>query len=223
MSYAPRETHKISEPVRDEAVGAITSDSLAAESLAEGGGFADGHATASKQPSKGTTLNNEDTSAARTLDPAVDSEARLATEEWNESAQFKAGRNLDSSGGGQSVQSNKKGGEYGGSLGRNRDDDDDDDKEEKGKSQGATAPSYTRDDRDETTQKPKGRNITEGGFDDSAPNASFNQDIGGKNDPGRLAEQKFAKDNASNPTRGGKEEAIDSEGKYDVLKSEEEA
>jgi len=40
--------------------------------------------------------------------------------------------------------------------------------------------------------KPAGTNITEGGFDSSAPNASFSGDIGGKNDPGRVAEQGMA-------------------------------
>lgn len=38
--------------------------------------------------------------------------------------------------------------------------------------------------------KPHGKNITEGGFDaDDSKNASFNSDIGSKNDPGRAAEQ----------------------------------
>jgi len=46
--------------------------------------------------------------------------------------------------------------------------------------------------------KPKGNKLTEGGFEShDGKNASFNQEIGGKNDPGRLAEAKFAKDNAT--------------------------
>lgn len=44
--------------------------------------------------------------------------------------------------------------------------------------------------------KPKGTNITERGFDSSAPNASFNNEIGTKNDPGRVAEAKFEADAA---------------------------
>lgn len=40
--------------------------------------------------------------------------------------------------------------------------------------------------------KPKGKNLTEGGFDNSASkNASFNSDIGTKQDPGRVAESRF--------------------------------
>lgn len=39
------------------------------------------------------------------------------------------------------------------------------------------------------TGKPKGKNITEGGFDEGDDqNASFNSEIGGENDPGRAAE-----------------------------------
>lgn len=46
--------------------------------------------------------------------------------------------------------------------------------------------------------KPKGKNLTEGGFEGyDGKNASFNQEIGGKNDPGRLAEAKFVRDNAA--------------------------
>lgn len=45
---------------------------------------------------------------------------------------------------------------------------------------------------------PKGRDLKEGGFpSDDAKNASFTSEIGGKNDPGRLAEEKFARANAN--------------------------
>ena len=51
---------------------------------------------------------------------------------------------------------------------------------------------------------PKGRNLTEGGFEsDDSKNASFNGDIGGKNDPGRLAEEKFIRDNANASEHAG--------------------
>lgn len=46
------------------------------------------------------------------------------------------------------------------------------------------------------TQKPKGKDITEGGFDSGAPNASFNQEIGTKKDPGRVAEGEFERKGA---------------------------
>ena len=45
---------------------------------------------------------------------------------------------------------------------------------------------------------PKGKNLTEGGFSDSEGknNTSFNGEIGGRDDPGRLAEERFEKSNA---------------------------
>lgn len=50
--------------------------------------------------------------------------------------------------------------------------------------------------------KPKGNNITEGGFDSNAPNASFNTDIGSRNDPGRAAERSFQQATAENGPYG---------------------
>ena len=58
------------------------------------------------------------------------------------------------------------------------------------------APSYVSSVYSEPTKsgKPHGKNITEGGFDtDDANNASFNSEIGGKDDPGRKAEGDFQK------------------------------
>ena len=73
------------------------------------------------------------------------------------------------------------------------------------------------------TAKPKGRNITEGGFDSDAPNASFSGDIGGKNDPGRAAELKFAEMNAQaahDAGSGPRQKEITGDGQFDVLKEE---
>jgi hypothetical protein len=175
----------------EESTGTILSDSLAAESLEQGGedSFAGGHATASKQSARGTTTNNYDTSGATTLNSAPDAEARMATEEWSENAALKAGRGLSSSDDSESY-SGASGTSASGHAGPNK-------------------PALSYDDPPQS--KPRGQNLQEGGFDDSAPNASFNQDIGGKNDPGRLAEQKFAEDNARNAAasgfEGGREES----------------
>jgi hypothetical protein len=174
-----------------ESTGTILSDSLAAESLEQGGedSFAGGHATASKQSAKGTNTNNYDTSSATTLNAAPDAEARMATEEWSENAALKAGRGLSSS---------DDDGSYSRSSGTSA-----------FESTGSSEPTSSYEDLPQS--KPHGRNLQEGGFDDSAPNASFNQDIGGKNDPGRLAEQKFSEDNARNAAaagfQGGREES----------------
>lgn len=58
----------------------ITSDSLAAESLRDGGNFASGDAAASSQPSKSTTTNTTDTSGASVLEPASDKTERPTAE-----------------------------------------------------------------------------------------------------------------------------------------------
>ena len=52
--------------------------------------------------------------------------------------------------------------------------------------------------------RPKGKNLTEGGFEsDDGKNASFNSEIGSKDDPGRLAEEKFVRENADTADTGG--------------------
>jgi hypothetical protein len=189
----------------EESTGPILSDSLAAESLEQGGedSFAGGHATASKQSARGTTTNNYDTSGATTLDAAPDAEARMATEEWSENAALKAGRGLSSS------DDSGSGGSYSKSSGSYDDSSND---------SAAASGAYD----EPPKSRPHGKDITEGGFDDSAPNASFNQDIGGKNDPGRLAEQQFAASNARNAAtagfEGGREETEG--GSFDQLGEE---
>ena len=66
--------------------------------------------------------------------------------------------------------------------------------------------------------QPKGKNITEGGFDSSAPNASYTTDIGGKNDPGRVALGQMEEENT--PFAGGagpKDGKVSNDGQYDTL------
>ncbi|KAK6597844.1 hypothetical protein H4I96_08796 [Botrytis cinerea] len=51
---------------------------------------------------------------------------------------------------------------------------------------------------------PKGKNLTEGGFESNdAKNASFTSEIGSKNDPSRLAEQKMQRENAQSANDAG--------------------
>lgn len=78
--------------------------------------------------------------------------------------------------------------------------------------------------------KPKGKNITEGGFDTGAPNASGNTDIGSKNDPGRVAELQFQKettqsayDAGNGPRQAGGKVSGERDPAYGVLKSDETA
>lgn len=78
------------------------------------------------------------------------------------------------------------------------------------------------------TSKPKGTNITEGGFDndDDNPdhNASFTAEIGTENDPGRLAETTFRQRGADipGPGKGSRQTDVTADGQYDVLQSEQE-
>ena len=59
------------------------------------------------------------------------------------------------------------------------------------------APSYINDVTGNLgSTKPKGKNLREGGFDPSDPNASFTSDIGSRKDPGRGAEGNFQREMA---------------------------
>lgn len=67
---------------------------------------------------------------------------------------------------------------------------------------------------------PKGQNLHEGGFESyDSKNASFNSEIGGKNDPGRLAEQKFQRDNAEGSGDAGfpRQKGVSGDNTYDTL------
>lgn len=146
---------------KNENPGVVTSDSLAGESIQEGGSFAANSDSRGPigQPSYSTTTNNTDISNATRLDPAPDAEARLASEQWSEAGQLNAASKLGKESG--------VGPTYNASVGDST-------------NQSAVDPSM-----------PKGKNLQEGGFDDSAPNASFNNAVGTKKDPGRAALNKF--------------------------------
>jgi hypothetical protein len=166
--------------------------------LQESGGFASDnpHAAASQQPSAGSNANNDDTSNATRLAPAVDAEAREAQEGWSETSQLNASRGLRDSEIETGNHENVTGG-YAGAA------------------DSARAPGEL---------KPKGKNITEGGFDSSAPNASFNNaEIGSKKDPGRVAEAKFQRENAQVAGDIGKQKGDIGESGYEALKRDEEA
>lgn len=92
----------------------------------------------------------------------------------------------------------------------------------------SVAPGYIASVTAQPTQsgKPKGKNLTEGGFDDTddsaANNASFAADIGTENDPGRMAEHGFQRTNAAVAGGGGpRQEEVTGKGQYDVLEGEQ--
>jgi hypothetical protein len=148
------------------------------------------------QPSYSTTTNTADTSNATRLDPTVDAEARQASEEWSESAQLNAGIGLGKDAG-RGPTWNTPGG-----VG--------DATNQEGLPRGEN--------------NPKGKNLTEGGFDDGAPNASFNTAIGTKKDPGRVALERFEEENV--PFAGGagpREPEVTRDNPYDELKQNTEA
>jgi hypothetical protein len=172
-------------PVIQEAAGPVASDSLAAESTREGGGFSENR-NSTPQSVKGanSTFANANTSGATRLDPASDAEARLAREDWEEERKLgQAATSYPAAAGGQSkglaVENTQGSYQTGGAS-----------------STAGTAPSYVNSQfKDEAG--PHGENLTEGGFESNdSKNASFSQEIGTKNDPGRLAEQKMQRANA---------------------------
>ena len=89
-----------------------------------------------------------------------------------------------------------------------------------------TAPSYVSSVQSQPAQtgKPKGKNITEGGFDDDpSNNASFNNEIGTENDPGRGAEQtmQLNAQSASGGTGPRQKLGESDNSQYDVLQEEQ--
>ena len=172
--------------VIQEGAGAVASDSLAAESTRAGGGFSENR-NSEPQGVKGSnsTFANENTSGATRLDPASDAEARLAKEDAKEEHKLGSGAtSYPSSAGGQSkglaVENTEGSYETGGAS-----------------SNAGTAPSYVNSQFIKDQAGPHGKNLTEGGFEsDDSKNASFNQEIGTENDPGRLAEEKMQRTNA---------------------------
>jgi len=182
-----------SAPAINESAGTITSDSLAGESLASGGSFGSTTgAAASAQPSASTTTNTTDTSNASTLQAAPDAASRQDSEGSSETAELNAGRGQGKAAGVgptyATSSSSLSAGRYASTAGGVED------------------------------AKPAGNNISEGGFDSGAPNASFNTDIGGKKDPGRVALDGMQKANAqAGADVGPKQGGISGEGQYDAL------
>ena len=183
---------------KNENPGVVTSDSLAGESITGGGSFgANSDARGPmNQPSASTNTNTTDTSGARTLDAAPDAEARLAQEGWHETSQLNAGSSLSgqSSGGAGPTYSAAVSGAGG---------------ENVNPASGAGSAQ---------AGAPKGQNLQEGGFSSDAPNASFNTDIGAKNDPGRAALGKMEASDV--PVGGGeglRQGQISKDGQFDAL------
>jgi hypothetical protein len=146
-------------------------------------------------------LANSNTSGARRLDPAVDNNARIDNEDWEEEKKSGASAvSYPSAMGGQSkataVTDTTGSSVTGGST-----------------STAGMAPSYVNS-QGKDQSGPHGKNITEG-FEGGK---AVSGDIGGKNDPGRLAEQQFAQTNASVDLGGVPKQSGDTgKNEYDAL------
>jgi len=181
-----------------------------------------------------STLANEDTSGATKLDPTPDAPARdgdddntgaprgAAGEKYAEGAggqgKFEGRHNLDGYSGGPTSKASS------GSTNTTSTGDDNTTSSSgagntssssantgnpDSSSNAGTAPSYITPQTDPSysSQKPKGKNLTEGGFDsDDTKNTSFTTDIDDKDDPGAAGQLKFAKQGsaaAGAPASGG--------------------
>lgn len=188
-------------PTIKEGAGAVASDSLAAESTRSGGAFSENRDSEPLGVSgSNSTFANTDTSGASTLGPAPDAEARgdAGTESYPRSVGGQA-KDL-------AVEDTSRLGESRGSGG----------------SIAGVAPNYVASQYVDGGL-PKGKNLTEGGFEDGDDkNASFTSEIGSKNDPGRLAEQKFQRQNADAAEDAGmpRQQGVTGDNSYDALSGE---
>ncbi|KAK5264754.1 hypothetical protein LTR96_009921 [Exophiala xenobiotica] len=232
-----------------EPTGPVASDSLAAESLKNHGGFAENaHAAASRQPGSSSTLNNTDTSAAKVLPPAADGTQRekqyapatlsLGADEGKAGASD-FGASTVGSGSATGPDPNIKSGSAAATGGSGNT------STGGGPTAGAgirphvdAAPGYTSTVTGAAapsgTYKPKGANLEDADATESMPKPkTFIGDVGGSHDPGRIAEQNFEARNtgpaeqvSSSGTEGGAQRQVGSGavgeqgGSFGVLGSE---
>ncbi|KAI0517597.1 hypothetical protein F5B22DRAFT_110845 [Xylaria bambusicola] len=95
---------------------------------------------------------------------------------------------------------------------------------ESGTSDAQAAPTYVNSQYRRDPSGPHGKNITEDnsiGTEDRSKNASFAAEIGSKDDPSLLAEQKFSQANSLGAGAGGaRQRAVDDKTPYDALGEE---
>ena len=207
-----------------------------------------------KQSGSTSTFNNTDISGATTLAPAPDAaerEAKAAWQETSDEAKGPGGQKYPEGVDGQSdIQPQPMDGTPASglrgvtgpsaSMGSTGDDADgqqysgSDTKsaptantfQGEGKSDVDAAPGYIGSVVSDAAQtgKPKGKNITEGGFDEGDDkNASFNSDIGDENDPGRKAENDMQRmTQSSSGSTAPRQKMGDSDNsQYDVLETDQ--
>ena len=234
-----------------EGAGAVASDSLAAESARAGGKFGENR-DSNPLSVKGdhSTLNNTDTSSAKVLAPASSAAEREDTEaseqtpgeaKGSQGKKYPEGADGQSDIPGHSLDGKPASGLRGvtgpsSSMGTAGDMAGDDNKsgptENTFKGEGGAdvdaAPGYVAsvESQANKTGKPKGKNITEGGFDDDpSNNASFTSEIGTEDDPGRKAVSDMQKkaQSASGGTGPRQAPGESDNSQYDVLDTDQSA
>jgi hypothetical protein len=195
-------------PVKEEGAGKIASESLAAESMKEGGEFASNEGIRGEnQPSSAS----ENTSAGRNTETSStpSSNSAQSKSDHSNAAQSSSGK----SSAGRTTKTSS-------GLGSNTD-------SKSGQSESAdidTAPSYVENQYIQSSGGPHGKNITEG-FDDSKTQDGLKKALesepGSENDPSRLAEQRFQeRQNAVGRDAGPRQSALSSETPFDSLNNQ---
>jgi len=222
-----------------ESAGAVAADSLAAESTRSGGAFSENR---NSEPSgvKGanSTYANTDTSGATTLPPA-DSAASRDDQSDSSNPSGPGGEKYAEALGGQpdfpgttspegyvggSTASKQGTASSGNNTASSSSGGQDSSTDDSSIPQGETAPSYV------SSQyidggKPKGKNLTEGGFDaDDSKNTSFTslqKDAGDPEDPGRESVKQFEATQAQTAGRGPIQGSESGDGQYGALGGDE--
>jgi len=221
-----------------ESAGAVASDSLAAESTRSGGGFSENR---NSEPSgvKGaySTYANTDTSGATTLPPADSASTR---QDYSDSSNPSGpgGEKYAEALGGQpdfpgttspegyvgGSTASKQGSSSAYNTTSSSSGGQDSSTDDTSIPQGEAAPSYIASQYIDPG-KPKGKNITEGGFDvDDSKNASFTsleKDAGDPEDPGRESVKKFEATNAQTIGGGPIQGSESGDGQYGALGGDE--
>ena len=203
---------------KEENPGPIPADSLAAESSKNKGVFSKNHnSTPSDVEGGKSTFTNIDTQGVTELEQASNKEERADKEDerrpdeemgkigpkYAEGVGGQGGEEGEGTRGvystrGTSLNESSYVGSGQGSSGSTGPDGPIPSK----KSSVSTAPGYTAYVQDPTDRKPKGKNLTSEGFDDEKDHYADPTDIGGENDPARLAEAKILQQNEEDKAAG---------------------
>ncbi|CAL5871681.1 uncharacterized protein PFLUO_LOCUS5934 [Penicillium psychrofluorescens] len=214
----------------EERPGPVANDSLAAESVRHGGAFAENWGAEPMGVSgQQSTLTNTDTSSATTFPSAPDGSMREDRQRQTKYPETLGGqgdfpgRHLPETGyTGGSTQAKKQMGLHTGEYPASEKMAGEQPSASSEQTSTASGSGY----QGNPHQKPKGKNLTEGGFESSdRNNASFNSEIGSKQDPGRAAEQKFQLHVAEsgNDVGGPRQKGVDNQNWYQPLENDQRA